>query len=112
MIHELSGMVVEQFPHGYPRLSAYVNSDRDFVTFRYFGRLHARILLQKQDELSELEERLDVLDANEPMKHYLSSRRLDQNTARHDTLIEAERKLESYSTLDLLANDPMNLTCI
>jgi hypothetical protein len=88
---------VETFRRGYPRLAAYMNSDRDFITFRYFGRLHARILLQKQDEITELEERLDELDNAESMGHYLCSRRHDGNSIRQDILREAELKLEAYS---------------
>ena len=74
-----------------------MNSAREFATFRYFGRLHARILLQKQDEIIELEQRLDEIDASEPMAHHLHSRRHDQNTARQGVLREAERKLDEYS---------------
>ncbi|KAF2492985.1 hypothetical protein BU16DRAFT_620278 [Lophium mytilinum] len=90
---------IESFQQGYPRLSAFMNSDRDFVTFRYFGRLHARILLQKQDEIIELEERLDELDRNEATAHFHRSRRHDRNTIRQDILREAERKLEDYNKL-------------
>jgi len=84
-----------------------MNSDRDFITFRYFGRLHTRILLQKQDEIIELEERLDELDKNETMEHYLRSRRYDRNTVRQDILREAELKLEEYSNNPYMRNDDL-----
>lgn len=48
---------------GYPRLAAFLDSDENFMVFRRFGYLQARLLLEKQDELRLLEEELDGLDA-------------------------------------------------
>ena len=39
-----------------------MDSDENFMIYRRFGFLHSRILLNKQDELRLLEERLDDLD--------------------------------------------------
>jgi hypothetical protein len=54
---------VQECKLGYPRLAAFLDSDENFMVFRRFGYLQARLLLQKQDELRLLEEELDSLDA-------------------------------------------------
>lgn len=47
---------------GYPRVAAFMDSDENFMMYRRFGFLYSRILLNKQDELRKIEERLDKLD--------------------------------------------------
>lgn len=94
------GGSVESFRRGYPRLSAFIDSDRDFMMFRRFGRLQARILLHKQDELIDLEQQLEQIDSEEQTEYYLSCRRQDLNTKRHSLIQEAEVKLNEYSTVD------------
>lgn len=54
--------IVEDYPDGYPRLAAVMNSDNDFTMFRRFGTLHMRNLLHLQVELSVLEQKLKELD--------------------------------------------------
>jgi hypothetical protein len=54
--------VVENCPRGYPLLAAFLDSDENFMVYRRFGFLHARLLLQKQDELRVMEEALDEMD--------------------------------------------------
>ncbi|KAE8443151.1 hypothetical protein EG329_002320 [Mollisiaceae sp. DMI_Dod_QoI] len=53
---------LEECAEGYPRLAAFLDSDENFMLYRRFGFLQARILLYKQDELRELEEELDGMD--------------------------------------------------
>ncbi|KAI4204083.1 MAG: hypothetical protein LQ350_001476 [Teloschistes chrysophthalmus] len=91
---------------GYPRLSAFITSDKNFALFRRFGELHARILLYKQDELVELEQKLNDIDAAEQTAFHLNSRRDDQNLARKALLTEIEARLHVYGTLpfSVLAN--------
>ncbi|KAL5313879.1 hypothetical protein ACEPPN_018302 [Leptodophora sp. 'Broadleaf-Isolate-01'] len=47
------------------RKSAFMDSDENFMIYRRFGFLHARLLLQKQDELRLMEEALDRLDRDD-----------------------------------------------
>ncbi|KAJ8133125.1 hypothetical protein O1611_g509 [Lasiodiplodia mahajangana] len=47
---------------GYKKFTAYAASDPDFFALRRFDRLHTRSLLTLQDQLCELEERLDQID--------------------------------------------------
>ena len=53
---------VEDYPMGYPRVACYLDSDDAFMMYRRFGLLHSRLLLDKQDELREMEETLHALD--------------------------------------------------
>jgi hypothetical protein len=54
----------EYYIDGYPRLAAFVASDKDGSTtiFKRFNRLAARNLLILQSELAELEAKLDSFD--------------------------------------------------
>lgn len=74
-----------------------MDSDSDFAMFRRFGRLHTRILLHKQDELAELESRLDEMDKTESVPYFHSARRHDTNLERKSLIDEAEKKLNEYS---------------
>ncbi|KAI1109535.1 hypothetical protein F5Y14DRAFT_431991 [Nemania sp. NC0429] len=47
---------------GYKDLTAYAASDPDFFAVRRFDRLHMRSLLTLQDQLCELEQKLDEMD--------------------------------------------------
>ena len=46
---------------GYPGVAAIFDQDQDFMLYRRFGHMHARILLHKQDEINRLEEELEGL---------------------------------------------------
>ncbi|KAG4027176.1 hypothetical protein MFRU_032g00420 [Monilinia fructicola] len=54
--------IIELYPEGYPQLAAVIDSDEQFMLYRRFGHLQARILLNKQDELRELESQLNHID--------------------------------------------------
>ncbi|KAF8857185.1 hypothetical protein BDZ45DRAFT_789262 [Acephala macrosclerotiorum] len=47
---------------GYPRLAALLDCDENFMVYRRFGYLQARLLLYKQDVLRQLEGNLDRMD--------------------------------------------------
>lgn len=89
--------IVEDYREGYPRLSAFVNSDLDFMLFKRFGQLHARVLLQKQDEITEIEQKLNELDKIETTAFFLRSRRMDPSVERRKLIADAEQKLLDYS---------------
>lgn len=110
---------MELFPKGYPRQAAFADSDESFMIYRRFGYIHSRLLLNKQDELRELEaslKNMDLIDADsDEGKLCLQSRDLDENRekipgleSRRELLERIERKtlqygrLEKFSTLKLL----------
>lgn len=65
--------------------------------FRRFGWLQARVLLHKQDELIELENRLFMIDSEERTDFFLCCRRHDPCLERKALIEEAEKQLKSYS---------------
>ena len=87
---------MEDYPQGYPRLAAFLALDRDFAVFKRFDYLHIRSLLEQQDELAELQERLERCDGAEVVGLGLSSRRQDGNTERRRLLREITGKLQEY----------------
>jgi hypothetical protein len=96
---------VEDFPEGYPRLAAFLNSDIDTALFRGFGTLHARVLLYKQVELTDIESRLDRLDKEDRKNNNrwrtqwsLHHNNGIGNEARKNLMDEANRKLREYGT--------------
>jgi hypothetical protein len=58
----ISVQQVHHTPMGYPRLAAFLDSDDNFMLYRRFGYLQSRVLLEKQDDLRQLEEALKRLD--------------------------------------------------
>lgn len=67
------------------------------MLFRGFGQLHARVLLQKQDEITEIEQQINELDKNEATAFFLRSRRMDPSVERKKLIADAEQKLLDYS---------------
>ncbi|OTA84864.1 hypothetical protein M434DRAFT_36269 [Hypoxylon sp. CO27-5] len=90
---------IDSFRRGYPRLSAFVDSDRNFVMFRCFGRLHARILLHRQADLIEMESRLEQIDLEEKTEYFLACSREDPSVERRELFNRAEKKLAEYNRL-------------
>ncbi|KAL7943428.1 hypothetical protein V8C42DRAFT_106835 [Trichoderma barbatum] len=94
---------IEHFPQGYPRFSAFLASANSFQLWRRFSTLRTRLLLIKQDELSQLEQQLLNIDGNEEHRIYLGSIRDDANDERasvlkkiNDALIDYDSVLERY----------------
>jgi uncharacterized protein YqgQ len=71
---------VEQCEHGYPYLATFLDSDENFMIYRRFGFLHARLLLQKQDELRMMEAELDRMDQRDKFNNVeaLQCRMIDE----------------------------------
>jgi len=89
-------------PRGYPEIANFIGSDKDFFIFRRFDVLSARNMLFLQDELVELEEKLEQVDLAESRsgtaRHpwNLHSRREDSNAARKALMAEIRVKLREY----------------
>ena len=95
--------IVEEFPRGYPRLAAYVNSDSNTHLYRRFGYARNRLLLYVQDEILYLEERLAELDAADVERepYHLNSRRWDeeQSPARKLLIAKLKSKMKEYDDM-------------
>jgi hypothetical protein len=87
---------VGQFRRGYPNLAAFTSSDEEFAIYRRFGYLQARLLLDKQDQLRVLEERLDHYDTHDPMKSMRKGLTPEQYAPRAKLLSEIEAVFTSY----------------
>lgn len=92
---------IDYHPEGYPRLGALINSDENFLMCRRYGLLHTRVMLYRQDELRELEERLLGLDAEDADDNpgMLNSRVRDdrrENQERRQLILEIDQKLKEY----------------
>ena len=72
--------------------------------------MHARVLLQKQDELAEIEQRLNELDDNDVTAFFLNSRRLDGNDTRQALLDELAPKLKEYGKPSFFCTLSLTLT--
>ncbi|KAH7122524.1 hypothetical protein B0J11DRAFT_409503, partial [Dendryphion nanum] len=86
---------------GYRAYSEFLASDDTFLVFRKFGTLHARVLLVLQDEISQLEARLEDIDTQHSRKaakdiHNGSFRR-EEISERTQILHEVHEKLKEYS---------------
>ncbi|KAF3941423.1 hypothetical protein ABW19_dt0207607 [Dactylella cylindrospora] len=89
---------IEDYPAGYPRLSALMAADESFQIFRRFSSLRMRLMLLKQDQISELEEKLREIDENDsPI--FLGCRREDRNEERLNLISRIETTLTSFDKL-------------
>ncbi|KAL9021936.1 MAG: hypothetical protein Q9185_000807 [Variospora sp. 1 TL-2023] len=90
------------YQRGYSTLAAIEDSDPNFLIYRKFGWLRNRLLLDLQDELVTLEQKLQLLDDNDARlcdpEDVLISCRNDklQKTVRQELLTTIRRKLLEY----------------
>jgi len=118
--------VLEDCPIGYPRLAAFLSSEVNFTAFRGFKYLHVRLLLEKQREVTLLEQELDHLDeadgfiddSNKKGNRRLKNRSFDVRTPREDDdearsrgeiLSDIHKKLLEYDEILLKARDTFGL---
>lgn len=102
---------MDQYIVGYPKVAAYENSDPNFLVYRKFGWLHNRTLLLLQDELAELEYRLEKLDKRtfaDENDVQLKSRRLDNVVCplRQRLVQLITERLQVYGQLGTLSCKP------
>lgn len=79
-----ASLPVRDSPKGYPSVATFLDSDENFMVYRRFGFVQARLLLEKQDDLRNLESKLDRYD-----------RRLGLNPQTKDTLRTRDLKLDA-----------------
>lgn len=105
--------VVDSAPHGYPKLATFLSSDRNFMQYRGFSYLHARLLLAAQHDIESLECELDQIDQQDLTNGNdarLSCKTRDDIEARQDArvgrverprpvvLADLEERLMAYGT--------------
>lgn len=89
-----------EYRQGYPQLAAFSIASSNFTVLKRFDYLHMRSLLEKQDQLIELEERLHQCDDDETAQLNLSSRRQDSNQGRRALMEQIRRALGHYGTIE------------
>jgi len=91
----------DKVPDGYAKLAALISKEEDYIIFRRFRNLNARNVLYLQDELIEVERRLEAIDRNLQSagdKDVLKSRaRSYEDTERKGLALELRRLLAEYS---------------
>ncbi|CZR64741.1 uncharacterized protein PAC_14640 [Phialocephala subalpina] len=90
---------VEDYPKGYPRLSALMASHDSFQVFRRFSNLRTRLLLLSQDRVALLEKKLDNIDRDEGSPLFLGSSRRDKNEERQSVISDIRDALGTYDDL-------------
>lgn len=81
---------MEDFREGFPRLACFLDSDESFMLFKRFGIVFSRLLLNKQDEIRQMEDELKAMDSTDAFlgnKEYLLSR--DKDVKREPSSIPA-----------------------
>lgn len=93
---------MENNPNGFPRLAAFQASDANFGLYRSYSYLHSRVLLDYQDEITELEKELDDCDwddfdedPNRPKMRAVGPEEEDGRT-RRTVLREIKTRLMEY----------------
>ena len=86
---------------GYRSFSTFIATDNDFLIFRRFGTLSARVLLSLQDQLSCVEEELEACEKRLRGRYvpdtHNGSFRQDSQKDRQDLVCRAQRLLREYS---------------
>ncbi|OCK77315.1 hypothetical protein K432DRAFT_304509, partial [Lepidopterella palustris CBS 459.81] len=94
---------VDNAPRGYPSLATFLDSDENFMIYRRFGYLQARLLLDKQDEMRKLEKKLEEMDSEdfENKSKRLITRDLKKRDAepRQELFKAIEEKFCEYSNI-------------
>jgi hypothetical protein len=89
-------------------MARFMDSDDNYMTYRRFGNVQARLLLEAQDDIRLLEEKLEELDdeetANEEEAKALCSRKLygaNWSEARRDLMKSLKAAFNEYGKLSL-----------
>jgi hypothetical protein len=83
---------------GYPNLATFKNSNECVTLYRRFGYLQSRLLLDKQDVLRVLEQRLDEFDLVNITTSHTRALSPDEIAPRQALLEEIEQAFNSYGT--------------
>lgn len=88
---------VEDYPIGYPLQAAFQSSESSWSIYRAFNYLHARVILELQEELRDLENKLKKLDESD-----LENGNVKRLMSRKDELKQAKREKTGSARLILI----------
>ncbi|KAH7050181.1 hypothetical protein B0J12DRAFT_89133 [Macrophomina phaseolina] len=101
---------MERCPKGSPRMAAFLDSDENFMMYRRFGWIQSRLLLNKQNEISDLEKDLELEDGFPPKDEPINgevTRYEGTSEYKQQILKDLEKKFCEYSQLISAARDMM-----
>lgn len=78
---------MQEYPKGYPLQAAFQSSESSWSIYRGFSYLHARVILDLQDELRCLEEDLEEIDLENEGENRLRSRKDDLKYAKEKGVV-------------------------
>ena len=88
-------------------MSRFLDSDDSFMVYRRFGTVYSRLLLSKQDEMTNMEKLLlgmDLTDKDIDNGRYLRSRPLDVNRGNNIPLAwQGQSRVQLIEKLEKLA---------
>ncbi|RYN59892.1 hypothetical protein AA0118_g461 [Alternaria tenuissima] len=104
---------LQEYPKGYPLQAAFQSSESSWSIYRGFSYLHARVILDLQDELRCLEEDLEEIDLENEGENRLRSRKDDLKYAKEKGVVSPRAcildnirsKLISYDEVLLKARE-------
>ncbi|CZR70166.1 uncharacterized protein PAC_20067 [Phialocephala subalpina] len=106
--------LVDKCLKGYPRLAALLDCDENFMVYRRFGYLQARLLLYKQDVLRELEDDLDRMDESDEYHKTNALRSREdgdiENPDKKKLFGEIEGKFKEYADLLIVSRELAGFT--
>ncbi|TGO84198.1 hypothetical protein BPOR_0536g00060 [Botrytis porri] len=100
---EFTSHIIDLRPDGYPRLAEVIACKEEFMMYRRFGHLQARLLLDKQDELRALELQLAHLDelfeTKYPDRNYSRERAHAESEDYKNLLAMMQRNMKEYAEM-------------
>ncbi|KAI4943807.1 hypothetical protein J4E86_009772 [Alternaria arbusti] len=84
---------LQEYPTGYPLQAAFQSSESSWSIYRGFSYLHARVILDLQDELRCLEEDLEEVDLENEGEDRLRSRKDDLRFAKDQGIVSPRASL-------------------
>lgn len=94
-------------PSGYPSYCSYLSRNPELQCFRRFSEVRMRILLFKQDAVTQLEQELWKVDREEEDSTlWLDTNRRDKNEVRKTVLQDLEVALKDYGKRRVRSQDP------
>lgn len=99
--------IVENYPDGLPRVAAFLESCDSFGIYRKFGHCHARLLMARMSNITDIERQLLALDAKDdaggPASQWRLKCRERSDTAKKDLLKKLEEELMAYGMVSSYA---------
>ncbi|KAI4697216.1 uncharacterized protein J4E84_000343 [Alternaria hordeiaustralica] len=96
---------LQEYPTGYPLQAAFQSSESSWSIYRGFSYLHARVILDLQDELRCLEENLEEIDLENEGEGRLRSRKDDLKFAKDQGIVSPRASLLDKIRTKLVSYD-------